>query len=454
MIRELVSRQIMRVYEVATKRRVLSIMNELDRNQWLSKEELLNLQRKKLHNILSHAYKTVPYYQQLFKTHEFHPDEILEDTNAIRKLPVLTKDIIRKNFDDLLTTDEATRETLRELGTSGSTGQPLKFMQDSNSRDYFTAYVHHHLGWGGWKPGRPHAYIGGASFESAKKFSLRDFLMDWTFNRFATNAYALNTDSMTEFVDKIRAKRPMLLYGYASSIYHFAKFAKENNYNDIKFKSVFSSAEVMYPDQRQFIEETFDTQVYDRYATRELGELGSQDETQTGLRVSVENVFIEIVDEEGQPTPPGEAGNVIVTQLTNYGMPFIRYYLSDMAAWHPDTGKPAVSGQRAHPMLSIIEGRENDMFRARDGSIVWGGVNNALWNVDGVKQFQFIQKSYDLVIVKVVTENGLAIEHQNNVEKAIHTALGTDVEVKFEFPNEIPVDKSGKFRYQICEIPT
>lgn len=444
-------RQVMRLYERATSRRIYTIMNQLNRNQWLSREVLLKLQQQKLYNILTYAYQYVPYYQRAFAQVGFHPAEILTNMGNLSKVPILTKPLIKESFDDLLTTEAHRRAELRRLSTSGSTGQPLIFMQDSNFRDYFTAYVHHHLSWGGWKLGQPHAYVGGASFEATGHKSLRDRLMDWTWNRFAMNAYAFSDETMLQFANKIRQRHPILLYGYASSIFYFAQFIKENNFTDIHFKSIFSSAEVLYPDQRHFIEETFKTQVFDRYATRELGEVGSQCEAQTGFHVSLENVYVEIINDEGQPTQPGEPGHIIVTNLNNYGMPFIRYNLADVIAWHPDN---SCSCGRKHPMLSVVEGRHNDMFKTRTGRTVWGGITNPLWDVENVKQFQFIQKNYDLVVVRIVKEGELSSDTLNRVQKAVQAALDEGVEVRFEFPNEIPTEKSGKYRYQICEIDT
>ena len=442
-------RQILRLYEMATGRHIYSVMSQLDHNQWLSQAELLQLQHQKLYKMLTNAYQFVPYYQRIFDEVGFQPDQILSDINHIRKLPILTKPIIQENFDDLLTTEATRRAELRRLSTSGSTGQPLTFMQDSNFRDYFTAYLQYHLSWGGWQIGLPHAYMGGASFETADRSSLREQLMDWTWNRFSTNAYSLSNEKLLEFALQARQKRPILLYGYASSIFYFAKFVQENDFSDIKFKSIFSSAEVLYPDQRQLIEDVFEAKIFDRYATRELGEIGSQCPAQKGLHLSLENVYVEVLDDEGNPTQPGQPGNIIVTNLTNYGMPFIRYNLADVVAWHPDDHCPC---GRNHPMLSVVEGRHNDMFKTRDGRIVWGGITNPLWDIEGIKQFQFVQKSYDLVVVRVVKEGELLEAARQNVIKAIHAALDDKVTVQFEFPTEIPVEKSGKYRYQICEI--
>lgn len=115
----------------------------------------------------------------------------------------------------------------------------------------------------------------------------------------------------------------------------------------------------MYPEQRCFIEETFKGQVFDRYATCELGEIAYQCQAQMGMHLSVENVYLEIVNAEGQPAQPGELGQVVVTSLTNYGMPFIRYNMADIAAWY--SNEPCPCG-RGHPMMSALKGRQNEML--------------------------------------------------------------------------------------------
>jgi phenylacetate-CoA ligase len=443
-----IRRQVMKIYQLVTGRRILDRFDELNRTQWLGRDELLALQRDKLHKLLIYAYHYVPYYRRIFDQVGFQPDEVLTDLVSLRKLPLLNRTIIRENFDDMLTSERQRRAHLSRSSTSGSTGRPLIFMQDTDSRDYFTANIHHHLTWGGWRFGQPHAYIGGSHFEVSKARSLRAHLMNWTLNRFTINAYVLSEESMRAFADRIRRQHVRFLYGYASSLYHFAKFVRQNNF-DIQLKSVFSSAEVLYPHQRRFIEEAFGCKVLDRYAALELGELGAQCEFQTGLHVSMESVYIEILDDNGQPARLGEPGNIVVTKLNNYGMPFIRYSLADVASWYPVDTCPC---GRAHSMLSIIEGRHNDMFRTHDGRVVWGGITNPLWSIEGIKQFQFVQKKYDLVIVRVVKDGGLQSDERNSVKKAIHTALGDNVKVEFEFPSEIPIEKSGKHRYQICEI--
>lgn len=442
-------RQAIKLYEAATGRRFLTRMEQLNQTQWLSREDLLALQHDRLHRLLRYAYTYVPYYKRVFDEVGFQPGDIIKDPASFQKIPFLTKAIIRENFEKLITTETNRRQELSQLSTSGSTGQPLVFMQDTNFRDVTTAEIHHHLTWSGWQFGQPHAYIFGASFEVSYARNLRAQLMNLALNRFVTNAYVLSEESLEAFVIQALRHQSRLLFGYASSLYRLAQFVRDHPaYKLDQVKAIYSTSEVLYPHQRQLIETVFNCKVFNRYATRELGALACECEAHTGLHVSLENVHLEIL-EKGLPVKSGVAGDIFVTNLNNYGMPFIRYQLADRVAWHAEDH--CLCG-RAHPMIQVSEGRENDLFRTRDGRTVWGGIGNPLWNMAGVKKFQFIQKTFDHVIVRIVKEGPMSPAQRAEVEKAVKFALGEQVKLDFEFPEDIPAERSGKHRYQICEI--
>ncbi|RLI52817.1 MAG: hypothetical protein DRP09_17155 [Candidatus Thorarchaeota archaeon] len=439
------------LYQKATGRRFLERLDELNRTQWLSRDELLKLQRDKLHRLLEYAYEYVPYYHRSFDRVGFHPGDVLTDLSALQKAPILTKSIIKKNFDALLTTEPRRRKQMSKLTTGGSTGRPLVFMQDSNFRDYVTADIHRHLGWAGWELGQPHAYIWGASFEVQSSQAIRVRLMNWALNRFVTNAYVLSEESMSAFAAQIRRRRPRILFGYPSSVYRFAEFVRARDWNDIKFDAIFSSAEVLYPAQRQLIEEVFDGKMFDRYGTRELGGICCECQAHTALHASIENVYVEILRDldSNDLAQPGETGHIIVTNLNNYGMPFIRYSIEDMGAW---STLPQCSCGRQSPLMDLVQGRRIDMFKTRDGRAVWGGFASPLFGMDGVKQFQLVQKSLDRVVARIVRDGELAQDRLAQIERTVKLALGEHVDVEFEFPDEIAVCDSGKYRYAISEL--
>ena len=439
------------LYELVTGRRVQEALDELNQAQWLTGEELAILQQKRLYRLLAYAYQHVPYYRCLFDQHSLSPGDVLTDISDLKKLPLLTKAIIRENFDHMLTTEHKRRVHMDQLTTGGSTGHPLIFMQDTSFRDFVTADLFRHLGWTGWQLGQAHAFIWGANFELATSQTLRFKLMNWVLNRFVTNAYVLSEESMDAFTAQIRRRRPRVLFGYSSSVHRFAEFVRERRYNDIKFESIFSSAEVLYPAQRQYIEEVLGGKVFNRYGARELGGIACECTAHTALHASVENNYIEILrdlDSE-EPAQAGEAGHLIVTNLNNYGMPFIRYSIEDVGAW--SIGDPCPCG-RELPLMELVQGRRIDIFRTKDGRIVWGGFASPLFGIEGVERFQLVQKSLDLVIARIVKNGVLDQAQLDTIERSIRFALGEDVVVRFEFTAEIPILDSGKYRYVISEI--
>jgi phenylacetate-CoA ligase len=441
----------LKLHEMATGRRILVRMEEFERTQWLGRDELLALQHEKLQGLVEYAYRYVPYYRRTFDQVGFHPDDLRADPTSLRKLPVLTKAIIRENLDDMLTTEPKRRKQLSKVVTSGSTGHPLVFMQDNYFRDGVTADIQRHLSWAGWKMGQPHAYIWGANFEVTRSESLRVRIIDWVWNRVVVNAFILDDEIMADFAEQVRSRRPRILFGYASSLYRFAQFVQSVSYRDITFDAGFSSAEVLLPEVRQFIEDTFQCKVFNRYGTKELGGIACECEAHTGLHLSAENNYVEIL-KDGRPAKPGETGDIFVTNLNNRGMPFIRYSIEDAGTWHSMADCPC---GRAAPMLETVQGRIVDSFKTRDGRTAWAGFAGAGYSGlahPSIKQFQIIQKSVDSMVVRLVKDGEVPQSILDGLTQTIQIAFGDNVQVEFEYPDEIPVLPSGKHQYAISEL--
>ena len=130
-------------------------------------------------------------------------------------------------------------------------------------------------------------------------------------------------------------------------------------------------------------------------------------------------------------------------------MPFIRYSIEDIGAWSLLEHCPC---GRELPLMDLVQGRRVDMFKTKDGRAVWGGFASPMFGMKGVKRFQLVQKSLDLVVARVVKDGELDQRQLDTIERTVKIALGDDVEVRFEFPDEIPVLDSGKYRYAISEI--
>ena len=441
-------RQAINLYGVATGRRILTRLNELEKTQWMSREELLALQQDKLYALLKYAYTFVPYYRCLFDQVGFQPNYILTDPDSFHKIPTISKKVINDNFDDLITADVKKHKRISRNSTGGSTGHPLFFMQDDNFRNYVTADIHRHIQWTGWQFGECHAYIWGADYEVRTQQALRTRLMDWALNRFLTNAFMLSETSMTKFVTEIRKRRPKVLFGYASALTRFADFVQKNGWDDIKFLGVISTAEVLYPDQREIMENTFGGMVLNRYGTRELGGVACECSQHKGLHVSVEDVYVEIL-RDGVPVPRGEEGDIVVTVLNNYAMPFIRYHIGDIGQLSDES----CSCGRGLPLMQVVHGRATDLFKTKEGRAIHGEFfTHLFYDIDEVKQFQIIQESYDDITVSLVERVPLPSEKKIFIERAIKDVMNEDVNVSFEFLDAIPLKSSGKYRFTISNV--
>ncbi len=490
-ITEAFHRGVLLFHTAVTGRHILASLDELNRTQWLDHHNLMDLQRVKLQQLLEYAYQYVPYYRRTFDQVGFIPGNLIDDPASFQKIPILNKSLIRESFLELQTTDPPRRRQLSKVTTSGSTGQPLIFMQDHTFRDNVTADIQRHLGWAGWKMGQSHAYIWGANFEETPEHKFRTRLIDWEWNRFLTNAFTLTDEKMAAFAERVRRQHPRILFGYASSLLRFAQFVRQRQYRDITFDGIISSAEVLPSGTRQVIEETFKGRVFNRYGTKELGGIACECEAHNGLHVSAENNLVEILC-DGRTARQGEIGSFIVTNLNNWGMPFIRYSIGDEGSWDDSpslgdsdsvsssfsgsdrvsdidsssfsfSGSPSVSAKcscgRSSPRLKAVEGRIVDQFVTRDGRSSWAGFAgdgySSLLAQPSIKQFQIIQESLDKITVLIVREakdGEIPSSILSQLEMRLRTAFGEDIVVEFQFPDQISLLPSGKHQYAISRI--
>ena len=444
------SRAALTLHDRFTGRHILDRLDEMDRSQWLSRDELLALQREKLLSLVEYADKYVPYYRRVFKEVGFQPEDLRQDLAHLNKIPILTKAIIRSNWNDLLTTEPERRWQMSKLNTSGSTGEPLIFMQDNDFRDYTTAETHHHMSWIGWKLGDLHAWIYIAPTNPTLQEQARTKPADWAWNRFQLNACSMDEESMIAFARRVLHTKPKLLWCCTSSLYHFARFIRSSPYQGITFDGIFTTAEVLLPAMRQYIEETFRCRIFNRYGTMELGGVACECQEHTGFHICAGNNYIEILN-NGLPAKPEELGEIVVTNLNNRAMPFIRYRIGDIGAWSVEEN---CTCGRSTLKLSAVEGRITEMFHTRDGRYVRAGFSSGFSCLahPTIKQFQVIQKSLDNMVVRLATDGEVPKSVLDKIVQTIRVTFGENVNVDFVFLGEIPPLPSGKHQYAISEL--
>lgn len=431
------------------KPQVIKNMRELERIQWLPRADVLALQQHHLYQMLQYAYEFVPYYHDLFNQVGFKPDDIRRDAAFIEKIPPLSKTHIRENYDRLITTHPVHCQNLYKIKTGGTTGEPLWFTKDPIYRDYNTAHDYHVMTWAGWRLGEPQFWLWGhvPDDNGSHRPSMTALVRKWLAARYDSNAFIMGPDSLDQFASQLEAASPGILWSYVSTAYRFAQFLEERGHQ-IKLKAVYTAAEPLFDYQRQTIEAALGCPVFNNYSSIDTGDIAVECEKHDGLHIMTRNVYVEVMRNE-EVVLDGEEGEFLITTLTNYGMPLVRYRIED---WGRKSTRPSPSG-RGLPMLEVVEGRKIDLFKTKDGRTVYGAfAKDLIPTLGDVKQFQVVQKSLDLVVFRIVHDGELNQEQLQRVIRVSKDALGQDVDVQFEFVDRLPATPTGKHRYLVSEV--
>ena len=398
------------------------------------RETIVAFQQERLGRLLQHAYRTTPYYRELLKTES--PD--------ISGVSPLEKQNVREQLERLCS-EAFPQEQRIKNATGGSTGTPLTFYQDRNYWNQRNLSVYYFDRWAGWNFGEPQLIIWGSladvEGDGRWKHQLRNF---WR-NQYWLNGFHLTDTAMQSAFNEMNRCHPQTILAYPSSLYQFASFLSENGLTPRwGLKGIISSAEMLHPHYRALAETVFGTKVYNRYGGREVG-LIAMECTEGRMHINCHDLYLEI-DSLNPYTQPGE---ILITQLNNYAMPFIRYRIGDIGRL---SNEVCPCGNQL-PVLAELLGRSTATFRTKTGALIHGGYfTQQFYDLKGVVQFQIIQETLKHCVLKVVVnEQWMEATHRYLVQ-SIQRALGAEVVVTVEFVEEIPLSASGKREFTISKV--
>ncbi len=309
---------------------VVAKLEETRLNETLSEAGLRDLQNRKLQHLVKHCYNTVPYYTRLFDSYGIKPEQI-RSREDLHLLPVLTKQIIRDNYDDMFST-AVNPKRLRKSSTGGSTGTPLKFCTDAAEWSSWKASTLRAWEWYDLHLGDKIFSLGGSSINKRKQLLSLKGLYDRVIMRNHKYSSADVTDqAMQRNYEALMALRPKAVRGYGSSLYILARFIENRELPLCPIKVVLTTGEVLMPEYRRKLEQVFQAPVYDEYGASDGGILSHECPQREGLHIAEDLCIIEITDKQGNPLPVGTTGFVCTTDLNNYVFPFLRYHVGDMA---------------------------------------------------------------------------------------------------------------------------
>jgi phenylacetate-CoA ligase len=254
---------------------------------------------------------------------------------------------------------------------------------------------------------------------------------------------------MSWAVASLNRYKPEVIVGYTNPLYNFAKYTKSHENMIFKPKSVISAAEALHDFQREEISSAFGCGVFNTYGSREFMLIASECEKHKGLHVNMENLLVEVLKDDGTPAMAGEVGNVVITDLHNYGMPFIRYKIGDLAV----LSSKSCSCGRGLPVLQDVVGRSLDMIRVANGKSIPGEFfPHLMKDFHEVKQFQVIQSTMNSLKIKIVKTENVSESRLSLMKNEIRAVVGKEISVNIDFVDEIPLTATGKHRVTISEM--
>jgi len=441
----LVQRIVYPLYQLVSGRRILDHWKDFERNQWLLPQEIQTLQINRLHDLLLHAYQHVRFYHLRMESAGINPDshpcqEFFYD------LPLLAKDDILTHLDEL-TADNISPGALKLNASGGSTGHTLSFYNDRASLDLRSAITMRGDRWAGLDIGTPHARLWGAPLDMKPQQRLINRFNNYLLNRMWLDCFRLSEQRMAEYARKLKRFQPQVLIGYATALITFANYLRDNKIKDIRPKGIISSAETLLDKGRETIELAFGCKVYDRYGCREAGPLACEC-SEGKLHINADYVMFEVL-KNGKTALPGETGEVVITPLFNYGMPFIRYRIGDLGVAAEPV--PCACG-RGLPIIERIVGRTSDMLVNARGELFHGEYfTHLFYNQAGIRQFQVLQPDRDHLQFKLVIGPDFDIRIIQLFETKIKTFVGP-ISVAWEYVKEIPPLPSGKRAFTVSQV--
>lgn len=409
-------------------------------NPYKGTAKIHDLQSRKLRKLLNHAYNNVPLYRELYKKNRIVPEEI-QSVDQLSELPPTTKQQFSQAPVEQKTARTVDLNRCRSSATSGSTGFPLQiyFRSSDFTIINFTwarAYMAH-----GMKPWHKIAALIGSRQVKRQK-SWYEYFGVWRRKEIST------WEAPHRWHHEIQTFHPDIYTGYVLTLRLLAEYIEEEGIQDMTPKTIFHTSAVLDDFSRRYLESRFHTKVIDLYGSFEAGCIAWECEECSGYHISSDTVVVEVL-KNGKPVDPGEQGEVYITNLHSYAMPFIRYRQGDVVTL---SETPPICG-RTFPLLKNIIGRADDFIILKNGrKMSPTPFYHAVDPVPGVGRWRIIQKAPGEIILEIQPGVNFSTDTQRKIKNNFHRLAEKNLSYRIKIVEEIPIVPGKKFRAVSSEI--
>lgn len=418
------------------------IFCDMRKNLWLKTSELKEIQEEKLKTLLTHAYQNVPFYRRLFDSAGVKPEDI-KDSDDLYKIPTITKSQIKNNKKEMVARHIDLSSCL-EYRTSGSTGNTLTGFVSREDALYIRGSYERVRNENGFRMLRDTLLIIGNPYLPANR---KEWYQYFGIRRMERLNLLEPLDIQIQTIKKVK---PDVVWGYPSAIKLLAKAIKENKIRGISPRLIFTDAEVLDSETRNFINSVFNVELIDVYGSWETCCLAWECAKHSGYHVNMDTALLEFLGKGGDKVNAGERGRVVVTNLHSFAMPIIRYEILDFAI---PTYEECSCGRGGY-LIREIEGRYDDFIKLSSNRLISPPI---LWStmksIPGASEFQIVQEKEEEIVVYVVKmeefRDTMIVEE---MDRKFREVLGNNVCISTKFVECIAREKSGKLRSVISKL--
>lgn len=393
----------------------------LEYTQFADPNLFKEIQKRRIQKLIKISKNNVPFYAERLKN-IFSPENFNE-------LIPLTRTNVRQGIES----GSIFNKKLRSLGlkqyTSGTAGIPLSILVDPNMLTRRRALYRRMIKTAGLNKSITLLRVINREFpgleNEGEKFFCKD-QEDFLRNR-------------NLFFKKCR-ERKIILHAIPSILLVIAQQIERTG-PEIDFKAIISHAEQLHDETRKYLEKIFNAPVFDYYASREVLSIGNECEIHEGIHINSEFVFVEILDENNNPTSQDKVGDITITSFDNEIMPLLRYKIGDKGRW---LNKQCICG-RTLPRI-IFEGRDNYSFELPNGKMGhFFQLSKPVTELSNkILQFQFIKNSRLHFTLRIVPLNILTESEKIYIVDSTKKYLGENSELTIELSESIGATSSGK----------
>jgi phenylacetate-CoA ligase len=247
----------------------------------------------------------------------------------------------------------------------------------------------------------------------------------------------------------ILAEKPGYLHAHAANLRALILRSRELRVAPQGMRQIISQGGTLPPDLRRLAREHWDATLADGYSCEEFGMLASQCPDHEHYLVNAENVYLEVLRDDGTPCAAGETGRVVATGLHNFAMPLVRYEIGDYA----EVGEPCPSG-RGLPVLKRVAGRSRGILRDPSGGRTFPAIPADVWlEIAPIRQFQIVQTALSALEVRYAMDRELSPYERAAIAEKLQERFGYRFDFSFVRVEAVGREPGGKFEDFISRLP-